>query len=272
MGNFITADTDDVLSATAYALNENSNFPASRLVQWTKPFRSWKSTSLVSGTTYCALDVGALRTWTDHVLVIDRINLTAVTIKLSTSATFSGGTTGQTNVTVSQDPRDGRYKLWYDLTPIQQALGSTQTRYLGIFANTGTTTDGQSVMEVGSLIALNSTYTTWVSGGYSLNPGFPVEFTPVVPGVDNEVGSFIDPIRQGNSYVRIALHSNAQRSAFESTFMDIGRSFRHRFGVLYLNDGNSYEVYVVTLAADITWRRIAPNAGAYSGMLLRQAN
>ena len=238
--------------------SENASFPMTNLADYTHPNRPFKSTELVSGTTYVGLNFGVATALA--ALVLDNINLTAV--KIGHSSNGSSWTDTDATVTVAQDGADGRYKAYIALT-------AWNYQYVRVLANTGTATDNTAVLRLGGIAALTSvtTLTENPSGNYDR---MPLQATDLN---DDFSSGIAEPTRMGERYCEIGLNGPTQRNstAVTSDFLTlIGGYAKHIPFVFYRNTGNPEEVYILRRWADVALSLQGPNKLSFSGLRLRE--
>jgi hypothetical protein len=218
----------------------------------------------VAGTTYIAIDPGATADYSGYALVIDDINLSAVTVLISDTYGLAGSVSSA-NVTISQDLADGRYKLWYPLATLAAAHGGTQ-QHIGIRANTGTTTDGGTVMRVGTL-GLVSTYSTWTT-----NVGFPFEWEPIqAQQVDEMQGGGVAVTTLGRRSVQLVLNQSIFPNTMKATLQTVLGYGADPF-VWYrgYNATSTQEVYIVRRLASVRLGQAGPSHLSLSTTVLRE--
>lgn len=254
--SFITPSA--YLSSTA-----QTDFPASNVNAYTHPYRPFKSSgTIVAGTTYVGVDFGSATALSSGAVVIDNINVASGTIQTATNSSFTSGTVNLA-ATISQDPVDGRYKLYASAA----TLGTKQ--YARFIAGTATTTDGSTKLMIGSFVFLSS-ITTWAIPLGSSDYG--EEFDEAFRPNDDFVGGGEEPVIYGNPRALLSLGAAyAPRSSMRSTLLGLQRYGVRPF-VFYANDGDTSQVYIVRRMARMVTKRGGPNHLKDFGLQLAEAN
>ena len=235
----------DFLTASAYLKStENTTFVASNVGSVTYPFRPWKANALILNE-WVGVDLGISRSVT--AVVADNINFSLAKIQADTTATFNsvGGTDpayDSGSQTVSQDPRDGRFKIFFAVTQTY--------RYWRIRCAASSTQDGADSASVGSLLCLDSHVT--LNG----TMGFPYSATVKKATMGEGTG---EPISIGNLHVELSLASTKYPDTvyptFQTEFYTLLRQGKSTPLVFYRNNANTSEVYIVHRVGDVTVSR-----------------
>lgn len=265
MGSHVTSNSW-VTTGSAYAHSEQTNFPATNVYpEVIYPSRPWKSLSaMTAGTTYIALNPGATADYSGYALVIDDINVASITVLISDTYGLAGSAVSA-NVTVGRDLADGRYKLWYPLATLAGLHSGTQ-QHIGVRANTGTTTDGGTVMQVGTL-GLVSSYSTWTT-----NVGFPFEWEPLqAQQVDEMQGGGVAVTTLGRRSVQIVLNQSIFPNAMKTTLQTmLGYGADPFLWYRGYDSASTHEVYIVRRLASVRLAQAGPSHLSLSTTVLRE--
>lgn len=260
MGNVITSAS--FATPTSYIkLNENGAFPASNIGAYTKPYRTWKGTDCVSGSTY----VGAYYS-TPAALVgvlLDNINVASIKIQAHTSDSWGAPDYDSGALTVSKDPWDSRYKV------ILIGDGTTPyatKSYWRVVTNTSTPVSG-SVMSLGGWLGLTAV-TTW-----DTNPGFPYEVTPCQGILTNDdfASEADEPVELGNRYAVLTLNQSVMPLAMKSTLGTVLSTYSPATPfVFFRNNSDTSEVYIVHRVGRAKIALAGPNHYQLEGLTMRE--
>ncbi len=257
MGNLIySADVLTVSSTVKYS--ELSAFPADNVTSITYPWRLWKANSGVAGQ-WVGLNLGSAKAV--KAVVIDHVNFTSAKIQADAAATFdSDGGNPQydsTALTVSKDPRDGRYKLIHTCDQTYQ--------YWRCYCNSTPVSGTGTYLYVGAMCALGSYVTL------SANPGFTYDTTPKEPTLNEGSG---EPVSIGHGYVELGFNSTnyGDDVSFESELLALLVWGKAQPLVIYRNNSNTSEVYIAYRIGDTTWQRAGPRHGRFTALKFRQAS
>lgn len=236
-----------------------ANFPLSNLAEWWAPYRTVRATGNTSGTTYFGLDFGAA--FTPVAIIVGNVNVAS--IKIQGNATDSWGSPSRDSgaLTVAQDPLTGRYNYIYE-----PSSWTTNTRYLRVVSNTATETDSTDVLSVGYMLVLTTltSYTTPFADPLGLSPSEAVLSTELSGGGDDTVS--IGRVR-ANISIAQSLFASAQESEVLGLLRQNGRSGAF---VLYLDDGDTSQVYIVKRSSDAGITITGPNSRSLSPVPLRE--
>jgi hypothetical protein len=147
MGNPAHSRTFHYTGATAVSNTEDANFPDANLIDWTHPYRPWKTSgALVNGTSYGGF------TWASSQAMVgayfDDWNVSSLFIE----SKDSGSTwTPRHTITLPQCPQTLKYKGYLTLHSAFLTTYGLRAR-----ANSASTTDGASQMRGGTLIPVTS--------------------------------------------------------------------------------------------------------------------
>lgn len=237
--------------------SENAALVASRIGQYTHPYRIWQGSDCVSGTTYVGIDYGTATALV--AVILDHINVASVKIQAHTADSWATPDYDTGAIAVSQDVWDGRYKLY-------QTVSATK-RYWRVVANTGTTTDGSSTMRLGAWLGLTA-ITTWTT-----NPGFPYEVIPsqAVIANDDFAAGIDEPIELGKRYATLRLAQPVTPLAMKSTLATVIGSYSQATPLVFFrNNGDSSEVYICHRLGNASMALAGPNHYGLSGLVLRE--
>jgi hypothetical protein len=161
-------------------------------------------------------------------------------------------------VTVAKDAIEQSYKFY-------QTLTAWNYRYLGILANTSSTTDGTSSMQVGAIVGITA-ITTWTD-----NPGFPYGIVPLRATVQNDDfdSGGREPIVTGNNHAQLSLAGAPMRLSMAATVNTILGSYgNHTPFLYYRNNSDTSEVYMVRRVGNADWSQAGPNHLQLGSLLL----
>ena len=264
MGNFITAiSTDYADLSTVTATTANASFPATNTGTTLQPYALYKGTAAVSTAEALVFDM-ATATSLDAV-VLDNVNMGTVVIQGHATDSWGAPSYDSGNVLVSQDARDGRYKLYHTL--VGTGFDSTGYRFLRVQAGASATVDDETTFNVGSVAAVK-TITTW-----TYNPNNPFEYTfqqAVDPGEKASGG--VEPSSLGNPYVTLSLTGSPFPTSMEDTPINaLMRHGQHRAVMFFYNQSDTSEVYQCVRSATVRVRKAGPNHIEVTGIVLREA-
>ena len=246
------------------ASGSDANFNKDNVLLYTRPNRVWKSSAAITvagaatgntNRTYVGLDLGSALALVS--IFVDNINITSVLVQHS-----SDGTTWTTDstATVMRNGDDGRYKFWLALT-------SWTFRYIRLNANTTSTTDGQTLMQVGSIVVQSAT-TTWSTPG-----GLPFIRTPLQASITNADGisGGRDPVLTGNRYSLLTVNQPAMPMTMEDTILELlGYGMHAPF--LFIRDDTdatlTEQAYIVRRVSTPGIEKLSPAHFSLSGLLL----
>lgn len=233
-GNYITGLYADFAPiGTVTATSAQSDFPATKVSDFTTPNDPYKSTGAAGTAQRLVIDFGSTRTLQG--LHLDHINVGSVKVQGNGTATWTSPSYSGT-VAVSADPLDDRLKSFVDLRSTSWA--SVGYRYLSIQCNTSTTTFGGTVWIVGAVVPL-ITVTEW-----DTNTGPAVGRTrlrAVDPGAKPSGGA--EPAGLGEPYARILLPAAALGSQMRATYDAVMANDEHQPMIFYRNLGATAESY-----------------------------
>ena len=238
------------------ASSEQAAFPGTNAKLLRYPRRSWKTDGVIENATL-AYDWGTATGMT--AVVLDDVNFVTVKIQADSASTFNTAAGlpeyDSGNQTISQDGRDGRYKLFFVFTQTY--------RYVRIKIISTTTTDSSSSARVGSFGVLN-VYSTW--GG---NFGFPLEWSARKPVMG--VGTS-EPLAVGGRYTQLVLNSTHYSNSLSmeatlNTMMGLGED---TLFCLYLNKANTSEVYLCDRVGSVSLSTAGPNTTRFTQMAFRE--
>lgn len=236
-----------------------SLFPTTSIYDYLHPYRQARATANTSGTTYFGLDFGA--TFTPAAIIVGNVNVNS--IKIQGNATDSWGTPSRDSgaLTVPQDPLTGRYNYIYE-----PSSWSTNTRYLRVVSNTGTTTDGTGVFALGYMLALG-TLTTLATPFTD-----PLDEAPLEATLANDlVGGSSEVVTIGKVRAEFQLAQSAFPNDNDAEIYALLR--REGEGgafVLFQNNNDRSRVYVVHRRGRSAISHLSPNLRRVSGILLQE--
>lgn len=260
MANFVTsvAVASVAKAGVGASTTAQTNAPVSNVVDYTRPYRVFRATDCVSGTTRIYLDFGVATSIAS--VAVFNLNITSLKVQSSSDASaWSDATVNGSSsaLTVSQDGLDRQYKFY-------GALTSFNSRYLGLLAQTSTTTDGTSSFQCGAIAAFTSV-TTWTH-----NTGYPFGRTPMrsVFGTDQFDGGGRETVVAGNPYAQLSL-TGRMKSTMQSTIDTVLASYgQHTPFLFYRNNGDTSEVYILRRVGQASWQQAGPNHHELSSLLL----
>lgn len=221
-----------------------------------RPSLPWRATNNVWNSTSITYDLGA--NFSVAAVVLDSVNIQNVEIFSSTDDSLYAS---RFNGIVPRDTRDGRRKLYHRLTfPVG-------ARYWRVRSATPSTDDGSGQFAIGSFILLSS------AQEWGANPGFPldIDHRRAVLANDDFASGAREPIAIGNRHVRITLSANNMPPSMKSTIDTVIGSYgEHTPWVLYLNQGDISEVYVVHRVGSVTWSQQGPNHWELSSFVVQE--
>jgi hypothetical protein len=261
MGNLIYSIDYASLDATATVCSAaDTDYPSDNVTLITYPFRPWRPGAPLIYGQWIGLDLGSAKAI--DAIVLDNMNFTSCKIQADAAATFDSGEGGEPEydsgaITISKDPRDQRYKLFY-------AVDQTY-RYWRCLVYTIGVVDDLGTASVGAMCAL----TTYVT--LSANPGFPYDTTVKEPTINEGTG---EPITLGHRYIQLDLASTNYDDAltFESDLLTLLHIGKAQPIVIYRNNANTCEVYIMYRVGDTRWSRSGPRHGRFSAISFRQAS
>lgn len=231
-----------------------AGFPASDVFLLTRPKEPWKGDGTPAiQNAYVGIDLGSAKAV--EYLAVDHINVDSVYLQGNENSAFSGLGYSYGPLPVGQDPIDGRYKICYRVNATYQ--------YHRVLADSTTTTDGGSVLKVGALGATKTPYTLTAPFGRPFN------VTPHKRTLGIGTGT---PVGMGEVFARITLNS-ANYGTETSMRADILRLLRYGEGapiLIFLNDGNSYEMYFCHRTGSVEVSRPGPRHHRFSQLQFRQ--
>lgn len=234
-------------------------FPQTNILDPAHPYRQARATGNTSTTTYFGLDFGAA--FTPAAIIVGNVNLAS--IKIQGNATDSWGSPGRDSgaLTVTEDPLTGRYNYVYE-----PSSWTTNTRYIRVVSNTATETDSTDVFAVGYLLVL----TTFTELTTPLAD--PIDLAPIEPILSADgYGGADHTLAVGETRAEIGIAQSLFASAQESEVLTLLR----REGeagqfVMWLNDGDQSQVYVVRRRGRGAVTITGPNSRRVSSLLLRE--
>lgn len=237
----------------AYIANAtNASYPAANVGLLTRPRRVWKSTGNSSGTTYVGLDLGASPPTVVAAAVIN-VNLASIKIQADDDVAFGSIDHDSGALTVTQNPLSGMYNRYYGGI-------SANPRYWRVLSNTGTTTDGDSVMSLGIFVLLTAV-SAWANN---------MAITRSV-GI-REAGSSDDDsvVRVGLPYSRLSLSAQVAEPSMADTLLPLDRQQGRSGPILFFVGGSdNSEVDICHLAATISIEQPMTNYRSIGGVILK---
>lgn len=214
-----------IVSATSAA----TNYPASRLVSRTRPFRAWRSTSTATQT--IIMDLGSAVTVVGACLY--HCNYSQVFLAHSDNAggpwvAFSGSP-----YATAEDAHDRYRKAWC-------ATASYSDRYLRMIILTETPTDGAAYFFAGTLFVFGAINTLPAQSG----PVVPIPMQLIQPRYEANAGGRVDVLRSGQRYLTQSWTARMKESNY-ATWKAMQLHDLSNPTLVYFNRGNTEEVYYV---------------------------
>ena len=238
-----------------------TGYSASDVGDYMHPYRVWRGSGVItSGTSYIGIDLGAAQTIV--AAYVDNINTTSVKVESATSAAWAGLTTEAT-ATVSQDPTDGRYKLFQ---LINSGTGRSR-QFWRVLANSSSTTDSSPAMRVGGL-TLVTALTTLTS-----NPGMPLDAVSVTAVQPTQMAGGGDEVSGlGNPYAVLTFSQSilSRTSANETEFFSWARPGQHVPVLIYINASDTSRAYMCRRVGDVALSTPGPGHYSYSGLTFKE--
>lgn len=245
--------------ARVTATSALTGHPASNVLDYTHPYRSWKTATPVATTDAIVLDMGS--GFIDMgALVIDRCNCGQVQIQNNATDSWGSPTYSQ-QWTMARDYNDGRWKLCAEFDP------PLSGRYIRIKANLTGTVDGQTVWEVGTILPLIGL------GEFVTNPGVPYEMDPLqVASRLPDGGSSPEVAAIGNRYCEIRITQPMIPADDVGAYRDIAEAGEHLPIVLYRNAGSLGEVYICRRRGRSPIAKLGPNHYGLTSMVFEECH
>lgn len=256
MSNYVVVTPAQLIAPVgAVCTNAQAAFPAVNVMDGVHPYRAWKSSTYVSGTTRIAIDLGA--SLPIAAVFIDHINAPTVAVEWSTD---NASWTTYATVTPAADVLDGRTKYF-------QVLTAVTARYIGI-RGSGTLTDGSNAMKCGGITACSAltTLTNNPSGDYTRTSLMAVR-------QNNDFGGGgSSPVKLGERHGEIQMSAPVMPLSSEADLFTLfGAIGEHQPFVFYRNQGKQSEAYMVYRVGTVAVSMTGPNSLSFSGGTLRGA-
>lgn len=235
--------------------DEQSAWPASNVGILNKPYLLWRSTYQVlttgsaSTSTRIVLDFGSSLPGVSYI-VIDHTNWQIVSVSSASNAAITSSVVSHvTNQSISRDSVDGRYKAFLTMSNV-----GSMGRYVAIWS--ASTPSPATTGFVGSIACISSV-TTMTS-----NPGFPLVYTSEQAVMANAelAGGGRAPIRLGQSYATLQFASSGHPWSSRSDLFTLARYSAAEPVVVYLNNGDTSQVYICYRVGSLAVSHASPNA------------
>jgi hypothetical protein len=155
---------------TASASTADTEFPVTNLYDYEHALRQWRSTVITASWVKAYTGSSAI---TLKGIMLNDVNFTDILVQINTTDSWPGTSVGYT---VTMDQRTGRYKIYI-------AFDSVSVKYIRIYINAQTPTDGLSYFRIGTFIVLNSVFE------FTDNPTFPYVCTADEKMITNDFES-----------------------------------------------------------------------------------
>lgn len=259
MGNVIHSNTFarpiSYTGQVGVIADEQAAWPASNVGVLHRPNQLWRSTySLISTgsqstSTRIVFDMGAALSGVTYI-VIDNTNWAVASVSSATNAALTTGVVSHAvNQGISVDSADGRRKAFLALSNV-----NSMARYLAVWSPA---TPNPAVTGYIGSIALLSGATTMTS-----NPGFPLVYTTeqaVMPNA-NLAGGGRAPIRLGQTYASLQFATSGHPWSARADLFTLARYSSAEPVVVYLNNGDTSQVYICYRTAPLSISQPTPNS------------
>ena len=247
-------DFVDLGTPTVETVATNAAFPVTRLADWRHPSRPWRSTGVVSGSTFHVVLTWAA-TPADTVGIVGIALLQTNIASVRSALAVGNGPRATPTVRAVIDPRDGRQRLETDLSQVERL--STGVRGFDLQANETATT--APYFEAGAAIGLPA----WTELG--ANPRSPTTMRLVQPQQRGGSRDYPEEVNAGPAYLtdewEVVTDSAAELArwrAFARLGPDDAVLWDYRDGGLYLMRPTRIEIeegrFIHTIRA--SWRQV----------------